>query len=607
MLLGPGNLSSFSYRPTRTTNLSVNQRNKMNLVRKHPETNPILAPSFIRKGGGAFFSLATALTFLLLAAAPLSAATIQVQVGAGGLKFTPQTVNIQIGDTVQWNWASSDHSSTSGVPGAPDGIWDSGIQIRGTTFSRVFSDAGTFPYYCTPHGSCCGMVGSVVVTAPTPTPTPTATPTPTPPLPPIAQGGIQLKFQRVATGLTAPLQITSPGDGSGRLFIVQQTGQIRILKTPQLAEKPFLDVSRLLVPLMAGYDERGLLGFALHPDYNNTGTPGYHKLYTYTSEPVAGPADFTVPDPSAFDHQSVIAEWKVSANNPDRVDASSRREIMRIDEPQFNHNGGHLEFRASDRYLYISLGDGGNANDVGDGHNPVTGNGQDLSTVLGKMLRIDPLDPHLTTGSPDPISANRKYRVPASNPFVGQPNAVAEIFVFGLRNPFRFSFDPNLDQLIIGDVGQNNIEEVDLGVSGKNYGWNKKEGTFLFNPADGTILPDPNPDPQFTDPVAEYSHIDGIAVLGGYVYRGALAPALAGKYVFGDLFGSSGAGRLFYSDLPQGPILEFKPSGQNPLTGSFLKGFGRDDAGELYVLVDTNIGPSGVGGQAFKITRATGR
>ena len=167
------------------------------------------------------------------------------------------------------------------------------------------------------------------------------------------------------------------------------------------------------------------------------------------------------------------------------------------------------------------------------------GNGQDKTNVLGKLLRIDPLDPALTMGSPDPISANRKYRIPHTNPFLAQPGAVHEIFVYGFRNPFRFSFDPILDQLIIGDVGQNNIEEIDLGVSGINYGWNKKEGTFLFNPDDGTIAPDPNPDPRFANPVAQYSHFDGIAVIGGFTYRGTLVPLLANKYIFGDLFGST--------------------------------------------------------------------
>jgi glucose/arabinose dehydrogenase/plastocyanin len=533
----------------------------------------------------------------------LRAATIQIQVGADGLKFTPQDVTVQVGDTVQWNWADNGHSTTSGTPDHPDGLWDSGIQDNGATFSQTFLTAGAFSYFCSPHGSCCGMIGSVTVIEATPTPTPS----PTPPLPLIEKGPIKLKFQAVATGLTAPLEVTSPADGSGRLFIVEQTGQIRILQGGVVLPTPFLDAAERLVELMPFYDERGLLGFALHPDFNNAGRPGYHKIYTYTSEPVDGPADFTVPNPNPFDNQSVVAEWQVSASDPNVIDPATRREVLRIDEPQFNHNGGQLAFRPSDRYLYISLGDGGNANDVGDGHNPIKGNGQDRSNVLGKILRIDPLDPALTAGSADHVSHNGKYRVPVTNPFVRLPGAVEEIFLYGLRNPFRFGFDAPLDALIIGDVGQNNIEEIDLGVAGKNYGWNKKEGSFLFNPTDGTILPDPNPDRRLIEPLVEYSHFDGIAVIGGYIYRGSLAPALRGRYVFGDLFGSTGEARLFSTDLSAGTIFEFQPSDPDPLAGVFLKGIGRDDMGELYVLIDTNIGPSGTGGTVLKVVGAANR
>jgi glucose/arabinose dehydrogenase len=177
--------------------------------------------------------------------------------------------------------------------------------------------------------------------------------------------------------------------------------------------------------------------------------------------------------------------------------------------------------------------------------------------------------------------------------------------VWGLRNPFRFGFDASTDRLIIADVGQNNIEEIDIGVSGKNYGWNRKEGTFLFNRTDGTIRIDPNPNPNFTNPVAEYSHFDGIAVIGGYVYRGTQLPVLTGKYVFGDLFGPTvGSGRLFFTNAQGGVIREFQID-PNPLVGSFLKGIGRDDTGEIYVLIDSNIGPSGTGGKALKIIQAT--
>jgi glucose/arabinose dehydrogenase len=431
-------------------------------------------------------------------------------------------------------------------------------------------------------------------------------------LPRIAKGPIRIELQAVATNLTAPVDFVSANDGTDRLFIVQQTGQILILKNGQVSAAPFLDVSSRLVTLMPNYDERGLLGLAFHPGFNDPASPGYRKLYTYTSEPVSGSADFTVSDPNPFNHQSVIAEWQVSGANPDSVDVSTRREVMRIDEPQFNHNGGKLAFRASDHYLYISLGDGGAANDVGDGHTPTTGNAQDLSNVLGKILRIDPLAPALTIGSSDPVSANGKYRVPVSNPFVAtlQPaNRVIEIFAYGLRNPYRFSFDVPTDKFVVGDVGQNNIEEVDLVQSGLNYGWNRKEGTFLFNPADGTVSPDPSPDPALTDPLAEYSHADGEAVIGGFVYHGSALPSLAGKYVFGDLsaVASEGAGgmptgRLFYLDnLSSSTIQELRLGYDERALGLFLKGIGQDATGEIYVLADSNIGPSGTGGSVLKI------
>jgi glucose/arabinose dehydrogenase len=456
------------------------------------------------------------------------------------------------------------------------------------------------------RSACICTAGTLLFTATSSWATDVSVPNagPTPPVPLINQGSIRVRLATVASGLTAPLELTSAADGTGRLFIVQQSGQILILKDGAILPTPFLDVADRLVPLMPEFDERGLLGFAFHPDFNNASAPGFHKIYTYTSEPVDGPADFTVPNPSPFDHQSVIAEWQVSAANPDVIDPSTRREVVRIDEPQFNHNGGQLAFRATDRYLYVSLGDGGNANDVGDGHKPEKGNGQSKDNVLGKLLRIDPLDPALTPDSDDPISANGKYRIPLTNPFLDQPRAVHEIFVFGLRNPFRFSFDATLDQLIIGDVGQNNIEEIDLGVSGGNYGWNKKEGTFLFNPDDGTITPDPNPNPRLINPVAQYSHSDGIAVIGGFTYRGTRVPLLANRYIFGELFGTTGSGRLFYTFLGNGPIFEFQMGEPNPLLGSFLKGFGQDDGGELYVMIDSNIGPSGTGGKVLRIVRA---
>jgi len=438
---------------------------------------------------------------------------------------------------------------------------------------------------------------------------PTPTPSPTPILPRIGKGPVRIELQTVLTGITSPMQWLSANDGTGRMFLVEQTGKIRIFNSGALNATPFLDLSSRLIALNANYDERGLLSMAFHPGFSNPASPGYRKIYTYTSEPVSGSADFTVPINGPFNHQAVLAEWQVSAGNPDVIDPATRREVMRIDEPQSNHNGCTLAFRPSDKYLYISLGDGGAANDAGAGHNPTTGNGQDLTTVLGKILRIDPLAPALTPSSSDPVSANGKYRVPISNPFVAttQPaNRVAEIYALGLRNVFRFSFDAPSDKLIAGDVGQDHVEEIDLIEAAKNYGWNRKEGTFLFNSTTGGVSFDPSPDPALTNPLAQYSHDDGIAVLGGFVYRGSSVLALPGKYVFGDLTGpGSVSGRLFYlDDLNSGTIKEFRIGIQERELGVLLKGFGQDANGEIYVLGDTNIGPTGTTGRVLKIIPA---
>lgn len=384
--------------------------------------------------------------------------------------------------------------------------------------------------------------------------------------------------------------------GDGRLFVDEQSGTIRVVKNNALLATPFLNLSARLI---SGVGERGLLGFAFHPGFRDPASPGYLKFYTFTSEPVAGAGDFATPNPPAvYDHQGVVAEWKAFGPATDTADPSSRREVLRVNEPQSNHNGGGLAFRPGELYLYISLGDGGASNDVGLGHNVAIGNGQDLSTVLGKILRVDPLDPALTAGSADPVSGNGKYRVPASNPYIASGTAVHEIYASGLRNPFRFSFDAATGQLVAGDVGQANVEEVDVVVKGKNYGWNRKEGSFLFNPSNATITPDPSPDPALTNPVLEYGHEDGLAIIGGYYERGASVPALTGSYVFGDfLDGSSGHGRLFYSDLTSGVIQELRLGDPERAFAGQVKGFGQDDNGDVYVLGDA----AGLGGTISKI------
>jgi glucose/arabinose dehydrogenase len=435
---------------------------------------------------------------------------------------------------------------------------------------------------------------------------------------PILPGGFHVRLETTVTGLTAPNWGT-PAPGDTRLFVTDQNGILWAIDLGTGSKSVFLDASSRLVPLGAfgpgTFDERGLLGVVFHPAYQTNGL-----LYTYTSEPVAGPADFsTMPPGSTANHQSVITEWQVPmpGDPASTVDPTTARELIRIDQPQFNHNGGCLGFGPGGM-LYVSLGDGGGRDDQGIGHG-TTGNGQDPSNVLGTILRIDPL------GS---SSANGQYGVPLDNPFVGLGGYLDEIFAYGFRNPFRFSFDMQTGDLYAGDVGQDDVEEVDVVVAGGNYGWNFKEGSACFDP-NGT-------DPGFAfagpcpgipaglnliDPVAEYgvaddlsNNTEGRAVIGGFVYRGSAIPFLAGHYVFGDFSrftqgGINNDGRLFYLTIKdivkpnrilESRISEFRLVGQSAV-GLAVLGLGQDAAGELYVMGNATGVPFGTTGVVMKI------
>jgi glucose/arabinose dehydrogenase len=432
----------------------------------------------------------------------------------------------------------------------------------------------------------------------------------------IDKGTITIELETVASGLTAPVDLVSAGDDTGRLFIVDQAGKIFIIENEELLDTPFLDVTnRLVSPLGVlesydenDYDERGLLGFAFHPGFADSESPGYQKVYTYTSEPLGASADFTtdtLPEGETFDHQSVIAEWTVDSEDPNRIDTSTRREVMRIDQPQFNHNGGKLAF-GTDDYLYIGLGDGGSSNDNDSGHGD-EGNGQNVNTVHGSILRIDPVSPELNESSSNAASSNGKYRIPSTNPFVSA-DGTDEIFAYGFRNPYRFSFDASSSQFIVPDVGQNNLEEINIVDSGNNYGWNLKEGTFAFVPDTGSITDNTDDLPgDLVDPVAQYDHDDGTSIIGGFTYRGNDIAGLVGKYVFGDFstsFSTAG-GRLFYADLTTGEIKEFIIGSDDRTLGLFLKGFGVDPDGDIYILASSNLGPYGAGGVVLKIVTAS--
>jgi glucose/arabinose dehydrogenase len=419
----------------------------------------------------------------------------------------------------------------------------------------------------------------------------------------VQPGSIHVDLQTIAAGFTAPVYATTaPGDSSD-LFVVDQAGKIDVIHNGVEQPTPLLDLNSVesAIPLKPGYDERGLLGLAFSPGFADPASPGFHTLYTYESEKAGtAPADFG-PAPGTLtgpiDHQNVLTQWKVNSSNTDVVDTSTQKDLLREDHPALNHNGGTIAF-GPDGDLYLAIGDGGTANDSGNGHIVSTGNAQSLSVVMGKMLRIDPNGNN---------SANGKYGIPSDNPFVNTPGAVPEIYALGLRNPYKFSFDQPTGQLIEGDVGQNQVEEVNTIVKGGNYGWPIKEGTFLFNrtgPNAGTDNPTNSPGSPsgLIDPLAEYDHNAGTAVVGGFVYHGTLLPALDGKYVFGDFsngpFSAPGNGRLFYSDLSTGQINEFN---LNAPLGLWLKGFGEDANGEIYVLGSTNLGPTGTTGVMLEI------
>lgn len=425
----------------------------------------------------------------------------------------------------------------------------------------------------------------------------------------IGTSPVRVDLETVATGLTAPVVLVPDPSGVERLYVVDQAGLVRVIEEGQLREEPFLDVQGRLVMLgiqgtfdVNDFDERGLLGLAFHPGFDDPNSQGYGRLYTYTSEPVDGPGDFTVDlPPEELNHQSLILEWQVAADG-NSVDPNSAREVLRIDQPQFNHNAGHLAF-GPDAYLYIALGDGGGADDTGAGHGP-EGNGQNLQTAHGSILRIDPLSPDLTADSNDPVGANAAYRVPADNPFV-EGDGVDAIYAYGLRNPYRFSFDTETGELIVADVGQRQVEEIDIVEKGGNYGWNIKEGDFLFDP-NGELVGLPFEDPALIDPVAQYDHDDGLSVIGGHIYYGGGVPELWGRYVFGDFSRgfSQPDGRLLVADLNTGEIQELLIGAAREPLGLFVKGFGQDHAGEIYLLASTALGPYGDTGVVLKIVPA---
>lgn len=283
-------------------------------------------------------------------------------------------------------------------------------------------------------------------------------------------------LQLIADSLVSPVFISEPPDSSHRLFVVDEIGKIWIIGADgKKLTTPFIDVTNKMVTLSPSYDERGLLGLAFSPQFKTNG-----KFYIFYTAPPRPGTPVPGPPGSTWNNLTRISEFKVSASDPNQADLSSERVLIEDNHPYLNHNAGTLAF-GPDGFLYISIGDGGNADDVGNGHVPdwytvnAGGNGQDLyANLMGDILRID------VNGNP--------YNIPADNPFFGTPAARPEIYAFGFRNPFRFSFDMGgTHQLIVGDEGQSLYEEIDLITKGGNYGWNVKEGTHCFDTDNDTI------------------------------------------------------------------------------------------------------------------------
>jgi glucose/arabinose dehydrogenase len=328
-----------------------------------------------------------------------------------------------------------------------------------------------------------------------------------------------------------PVDLQHSGDNTDRIFVVEQRGEIFVFKNDATSadKKLFLDI---MGKVKDAGNEEGLLGLAFHPNYESNG-------YFYVN--------YTASDPD----RTVISRFKVSAD-PDKADPSSEFVLMEFRQPYSNHNGGQVSF-GPDGYLYIAVGDGGSGGDP-------QGNGQNKSVLLGKILRIDV----------DHESGGNHYAIPADNPFAASNEFRKEIYAYGLRNPWRFSFDPTTHSLWAGDVGQNSYEEIDIIVKGGNYGWKSMEGKHCFSPSSGCNTS------GLQEPVWEYGRSEGISVTGGFVYRGPALKSLTGKYIYAD-FGTGNIWAL-NAGTPADPT-------NDKLLDSDLNiaSFGVDQKNELYI------------------------
>lgn len=389
-------------------------------------------------------------------------------------------------------------------------------------------------------------------------------------------------LELIAAGFTSPVALIPANDGGHRLFVVDQTGLIWILFNEARLEKPFLDLRGRVVRLNSFYDERGLLGLAFHPDFAKNG-----RFYVSYSAPLRAGLS-----PDEWDHTTYISEFTVSAEDPNRADPDSERVLLAMDKPGYNYEAGHIAF-GPDGYLYIATGDS-----VRDPATEAGKYAQDTSSLLGKILRID------VNGTAD---TGQNYIVPADNPFISG-EGLPEIFAYGFRNPYRFSFeayDSGKTRLFVADVGQAMMEEVDLVEAGGNYGWPIREGKTCFNAQNWGQPLESCSTNGLTDPILSYAHQGDLsAIIGGMVYHGRAIPELIGSYVFGDW--GRGNGHLFVANPPTFGVgswkfIEIALSG-NPSEIGQLLGIGQDENGELYLLTRApGVGATGDSGSIYKI------
>ena len=409
----------------------------------------------------------------------------------------------------------------------------------------------------------------------------------------LAADTFNLALKPVADGFVSPMALAPMPDG--RMLLADQAGVLYVLgKDGKPAAEPVFDFRPKMVDLKKDFDERGLLDVVVHPKFATT-----RKVYVVYSGPKQAGA------PGDWDHTMTVSEFKLPKGDVLKLDDKSERVLLRIDKPFFNHNGGRIAF-GPDGFLYVGVGDGGAGND--QGKRPETGNGQNLQTHLGKILRVN-------------VDKGNPYSIPSDNPFADGKEGKPEIYAYGIRNPWGISFDQGgKRELFVSDVGQDLFEEVDIIQKGGNYGWNLREGFQGFDPKKPKTVPENAATKgargeALIDPIFEYPHrpansssVAGTSITGGYVYRGKSIKGLQGSYVFGEWSrtGGPGDGRIMVASRPASgskwsvdyPVINGAANGK---AGAYVIAFGQDSEGEIYVLTNGARGPAGKGGKVWKL------